>query len=156
MYPEKGKERQILIFSLSNQEFGLDLSHVREVLRLGEIHTLPKVPDFIEGVTHLRGHIIALINLRKRLQLTPKVDGPEQKVIICQIDRMTFGILVEGFKEIISMTPESIKPLPSLILGEFDTELISEMAKIGERIIPLLNLSPLIYKKDSHRPRTGR
>lgn len=144
---EKGVERQILIFRLSNQEFGLDLSHVREVLRLKEIHPLPKVPEFIEGVIDLRGQIIALINLRKRLQLTQKADRPEQKVIICQVNRMIFGILVEGLKDIIPLTPELVKPLPPLILGALDTELISEMAEVRERIIPILNLSPIIWKK---------
>ncbi len=144
----KGGGRQVLIFRLSNQEFGLDLFHVREVLRLKEIYPLPKVPEFIEGVINLRGHPIALINLRKRLQLPPKAEGADQKVIICQINRMIFGILVEGLREIIPLSPESVKPLPPLILGALDTELISEMAEIGERTIPILNLGPIVWKKE--------
>ncbi len=145
---EKGKERQVLIFSVSNQEFGLDLSLIREVLRLKEIYRLPKAPEFIEGVIHLRGHLIALINLRKRLQLPKKDDGSDQKVILCKINRMVFGILVEGFKEIISLPSEAIRPLPPLLLGGLDTKLISGMARIGERVIPILNLGPIVWKKE--------
>lgn len=52
---------EIIVFNLLNEEYGLKLENVREVLRVREIHPLPKAPDFIEGVINIRGHIIAII-----------------------------------------------------------------------------------------------
>ena len=62
---EKKEEKQILVFKLAGAELGLDISCVREVLRPQKTYPLPKTPHFIEGVIHLRGYIVALIDLRK-------------------------------------------------------------------------------------------
>jgi purine-binding chemotaxis protein CheW len=68
---DKKEERQILVFTLASEELGLDISCVREVLRPQKTYPLPKTPHFIEGVIQLRGYIVALIDLKKRLIATP-------------------------------------------------------------------------------------
>lgn len=136
---EKEGERKFLVFRISKEEYGIDLSYVREVMEVKEVKSIPQGPEFIEGVTSLRGHLIALLNLRKRLHL--KESGvSERKVIICEIQRGILGFLVEEFGEILSIPKEGITPVPEIISGGIGNELISEIAQIEGRMIPLINL----------------
>src|SRR5512136_1196664 len=96
---EKNEERQILVFMVSNDELGLDISCVREVLRQQEIYRLPKTPDFIEGVINLRGHIVPLIDLRKRLRYQ-QTGEPGKRIIICKVNKLIVGLTVDSLKEI--------------------------------------------------------
>ncbi len=140
---EKERERKFLVFRVSGEEYAMDLSYVREVIKVQEIKSIPQSSEFIEGVTSLRGHLIALMNLTKRLHLgESKV--PERKVIICQIRRKVLGFLVEEFGEILSIPHERITPVPEVIFKREGNELISEIAQIDGRIIPLINLERIL------------
>ena len=67
MAVEKPKEYQLVVFTLGKEEFGVDISQVREIVRLVQITYLPKAPAFIEGVVNLRGQVLAVIDLAKRI-----------------------------------------------------------------------------------------
>ena len=145
---EKKRERQILVFEVASGELGLDISCVREVLRPQEIYPLPKTPDFIEGVINLRGHIVALIDLGKRLHGRP-IEEPGKRIIICKVNKVIVGLTVDGLKEIIALSEEEIKPTPEVAAVQMEAEVISGLARIGERIIPILNLAEIITRKEA-------
>lgn len=136
---EKQRERKFLLFRISKEEYGMDLSYVREVIKVKEIKSIPQSPEFIEGVTSLRGHLIALLNLTKRLHLEES-KAPQRKVIICQVQRRVLGFLVEELGEILSIPQERISPVPEIVFQREGNELISEIAQIDGRMIPLINL----------------
>ncbi len=152
-YPEvkgplfKKEERKVLIFRVAREEYGMDLSYVREVIKVNEIKSLSQTPEFIEGVTYLRGHLIALVNLRKRLHLKES-EVPERKVIICRVQGKILGFLVEELREIISLSREGIFPLPEIVSNQAGSDLISEIAQIEGRMIPLLNLEKVFADKE--------
>jgi purine-binding chemotaxis protein CheW len=146
--PEKKEERQILVFSVANEELGLDISFVREVLRPQAIFPLPKTPDFIEGVINLRGHIIALIDLRKRLHTKQINDDPNKRIIVCRVNKFIVGLTVNSLKEIITLSKKDIKPTPEVVSMQMETEVISGLAKMGKRIIPILDLEHILTKKE--------
>jgi len=146
--PEKKEERQILVFSVANEELGLDISFVREVLRPQEIFPLPKTPHFIEGVINLRGHIVALIDLRKRLHTKQINDDPNKRIIVCRVNKFIVGLTVNSLKEIITLSKEDIKPTPEVVSMQMETEVISGLAKMGKRIIPILDLEHILTKKE--------
>ncbi len=145
---EKKEERQILVFQVSNDELGLDLSCVREVLRQQEIYPLPKAPDFIEGVINLRGHIVPLIDLRKRLRCK-QVEEPGKRIIICKVNKLIVGLTVDGLKEIIALPEKDIKPIPKLAAAQMEGDVTSGLAKIGDRIVPILDLAHIVTKKEA-------
>ena len=146
--PEKKEERQILVFSVANEELGLDISFVREVVRPQEIFPLPKTPHFIEGVINLRGHIVALIDLRKRLHTKQINDDPNKRIIVCRVNKFIVGLTVNSLKEIITLSKEDIKPTPEVVSMQMETEVISGLAKVGKRIIPILDLEHILTKKE--------
>jgi len=142
------KERQILVFRVANDELALDISCVREVLRPQAVYPLPKMPDFIEGVIHLRGYIVALIDLRKRL-LGKQIENPGKRIVICKVNKFVIGLTVDSLKEIIAVPEENINPVPKVAALQVEADVTSGLAKIGERIIPILDVAHLITKKEA-------
>jgi purine-binding chemotaxis protein CheW len=146
--PKKKEDKQILVFHVASEELGLDISCVREVLRPQEITPLPKAPPFIEGVINLRGHIVALIDLRKRLTAKEIGDETAKRIIVCRVNRFIVGLTVNSLKEIIALSKEDIKPLPEVVSMQMETDMLLGIARVGERIIPILNLEHILTKKE--------
>jgi purine-binding chemotaxis protein CheW len=142
------EERQILVFRLTNGELGLDISCVREILRPQEIYPLPKTPPFIEGVINLRGHIVPLIDLSKKLSGKQTEGESSKRIIVCRVSRFIIGLTVSSLKEIITLSQEDIKPTPEMVSMQIEAEVLSGIARVGERIIPILNLEYILTKKE--------
>ena len=147
-HSEKKEEKQILVFRIAREELGLDISCVREVLRPQAIYPLPKTPDFIEGVINLRGHIIALIDLGKRLHAEQIEEEPHQRIIICRVNKFIVGLMVNTLREILALSKEEIRPIPEVVSLQMDAEVLSGIARVGERVIPILDLEHIVTKKE--------
>jgi purine-binding chemotaxis protein CheW len=145
---EKKEERQILVFRLTNGELGLDISCVREILRPQEIYPLPKTPPFVEGVINLRGHIVPLIDLGRKLSGKQTEGESNKRIIICRVSKFIIGLTVSSLKEIITLSKEDIKPTPEAVSMQIETEVLSGIARVGERIIPILDLEYILTKKE--------
>ena len=145
---DKKEDKQILVFTLANEELGVDISCVREVLRPQKTYPLPRTPQFIEGVIHLRGYIIALIDLRKRLIAKPMEEEPNKRIIVCRVNRSIVGLTVNSLREIISLSQEDIMPTPEVVSMQMEADVISGIARVGERIIPILDLEHILTKKE--------
>ena len=145
---EKKEDRQILVFSVANEELGLDISCVREILRPQAIYPLPKTPPFIEGVINLRGHIVALIDLRKRLNARQIEDENKKRIIVCRVNKSIVGLTVSSLKEIIALSEENIRPTPEVVSMQMETDVISGIATVGKRMIAILDLEHILTKKE--------
>jgi len=144
----KREERQILVFRSAGQELGLDISCVREVLRLQTVYPLPKAPPFIEGVINLRGRIVALIDLAKRLDTPRAEEEPNKRIIVCRVKKFIVGLMVSRLREIIALSQEAITATPEVVPMPLEAEVIAGVARVGEKIIPLLNLEHLLTRKE--------
>jgi purine-binding chemotaxis protein CheW len=145
---EKKEDRQILVFSVASEELGLDISCVREVLRPQQIYPLPKTPSFIEGVINLRGHIVALIDLRKRLNAKQVEDENKKRIIVCKLNNSIVGLTVNSLREIIALSEEDIRPTPEVVSMQMEADVISGIATVGKRIIPILDLEHILTKEE--------
>jgi purine-binding chemotaxis protein CheW len=145
---EKKEERQILIFTVASEELGLDISCVREVLRPQKTYPIPKTPYFIEGVIHLRGHVVALIDLRKKLVGKPTEEESHKRIIVCRVNKSVVGLTVNSLREIITLSQEDILPTPEVVSMQMEADVILGIAKVGERIIPILDLEHILTKKE--------
>ena len=142
------EERQILVFRLTNGELGLDISCVREILRPQEIYPLPKTPPFVEGVINLRGHIVPLIDLSKKLSGQQTEGESNKRIIVCRVNKFIIGLTVGSLKEIITLSQEDIKPTPEVVSMQIEAKVLSGIARVGERIIPILDLEYILTKKE--------
>jgi purine-binding chemotaxis protein CheW len=145
---DKKEEKQILVFTLASNELGLDISCVREVLRPQKTYPLPKAPYFIEGVIHLRGYIVALIDLRKRLTAKPIEEGPNKRIIVCRVNKFIVGLTVNSLREIITLSKEDVVPTPEVVSMQMEADVILGIARVGERIIPIIDLEHILTKTE--------
>jgi len=145
---EKKEERQILIFTVGSEELGLDISCVREVLRPQKTYPIPKTPHFIEGVIHLRGHIVALVDLRKKLIGKPMEEELNKRIIVCRVNKSVVGLTVNTLREIITLSREDILPTPEVVSMQMEADVILGIARVGERMIPILDLEHILTKKE--------
>ncbi len=145
---DQKEEKQILVFTLASEELGLDISCVREVLRPQKTYPLPKTPHFIEGVIHLRGYIVALVDLRKRLILSPIEEGANKRIIVCRVNKFIVGLTVSSLREIVTLSKEDIMPTPEVLSTQMETEVLLGIARVGERIIPILDLEHILTRKE--------
>lgn len=142
------KEREVLVFNLSNEEMGLDISCVREVLKAQKIHPLPKAPGFIEGVINLRGHIIVVIDLRRKFNFPAANDRPNTRIIICSVNKFIVGLMVDGVSGVLSLPEENIEPPPRVISMQIENSYIKGIARFGEKVIVLFNLEQIFTKAE--------
>lgn len=148
---EYGQKKQILAFNLLNEELGLDISCVREVLRPQEIHPLPQAPDFIEGVINLRGLIIAVVDLRKRFNMKAQDTTSQMRIVVCKIKMFIIGLIVDSVREVMSLSERDIQPTPEVISIQNKEGCISGIARIGERVIAILNLEEIFTKEEINK-----
>ncbi len=144
--------REVLVFNLENEQFGLDISCVREVLKpQGEIYPLPRAPDFIEGVVNLREHIIAVVDLRKRFNLPDRVHSSRARIIVCRIKKLVIGLMVDSVREVISLPEEQIQPQPGIVSLKMPDNYILGLAKLGERIVIILDLEKVLTEEEAEK-----
>lgn len=134
------ESKQLVIFKLGDEEFGVDILQVREIEKLDQqITRVPKSPAFVEGVINLRGEIVPIVDLRKRFGLVVRQTSNEARVIIVDISDGQVGMIVDAVVEVIRINVSAIENAPPITRG-VDAYFLSGVAKIDERLIILLNL----------------
>lgn len=132
--------RQLVIFKLGEEEFGVDILQVREIERLEQgVTRVPKSPNFVEGVINLRGEIIPIVDLRKRFGLVVQAIGHESRVVIVETNENLIGMMVDVVVEVLRVNVSAIELAPSITKG-VDAYFLSGVAKIGDRLIILIDL----------------
>lgn len=134
-------EKQIVVFNLGQEEFAVEISMVREIVRMQTIRRIPGAPAFIEGIVNLRGNIAPIVDLRKRLGMSEAGDHREQgKIVIVNLESRQIGILVDGVTEILRVSDDSIEPAPEVATRGIEQQFIIGVAKRENRLIVILDM----------------
>lgn len=133
--------QKFTVFRIAEDNFGIEINRVVEILKVQKIFSIPGLPDFLSGVVTVRGFVIPLIDLRKRFGSKPS--GKKERIILVRFDQEKIGFLVDEIKEILSLSPEEMTRPPSIFRG-FKTEYIIGLGKKDDRIIILLNIDNLL------------
>ena len=107
----------VLTFALGVERYAIETRYVREVVRLADFSPVPGVPEFVLGVTNLRGDILCLIDLRKFFDVSSKGLTDLSRMVVTGIERAEFGILVDETFEIARLHPDHIVPAPESVAG---------------------------------------
>jgi purine-binding chemotaxis protein CheW len=134
------ESKQLVIFKLGDEEFGVDILQVREIEKLDQqVTRVPKSPSFVEGVINLRGEIIPIVDLRKRFGLVVRQTSNEARIIIVDIEDGQVGMVVDSVVEVARINVSAIETAPPITKG-VDAYFLSGVAKINGRLVILLNL----------------
>lgn len=137
---------QMVGFVLAGELFGVDILMVQEIIKESPITEIPDSPDFIEGVINLRGNIIPVIDLRKRLNMSsPEEDGRSGTwtIILNVGDRVT-GFIVDQVTRVIKMPRGAIQPPPDMVLSALKSKYISGVCKLGEQLMAILDFNRIL------------
>ena len=141
----KGKEIQLVVFRLRNEEFGVEIGSVLEISRVLEITRIPQAPSFIEGVIDLRGQVIAVVDLARQFGLpAQKQQSLTARIVVVEVAGQTVGLLVDQVPGVLKIEQENIEPTPELIQTEIKRDYIKGVGKLGERLIILLELNNVL------------
>ena len=133
---------QYIGFTMNDNEYTIPILKVQEIVNLPHLTKLPQAPDYIEGITNLRGRIIPIVNLKKLVGLGG--DSLGEKVIVVTSGRIIFGVLIDAITGVITIEDSAIDP-PT----DFNTsDIVSGVAKVGEKLIVLLDTKKLIPLED--------
>lgn len=135
--------RQLVIFSVNNEEFGIDISQVNIIERPMDIYKIPNTPDYVRGLVNLRGKVHTVFDLRKRFNLSPKEFDENTKIIMANANSTVVGIVVDEVREITKVEDEDIEAVPQA-LTDMKSKFLNGIAKIGERVILLLDLDAVL------------
>lgn len=134
---------QLVSFRLANEEFCVDIDNVYEINRMTEITKIPNSPIFVEGVINLRGRVIPVISLRKRIGLDIKCDDKDTRIMVTEIDGKTIGFVVDSVNEVLRI-PKSITENPPELVTGINSEYIKAIGKLDDRMLILINLEKII------------
>ncbi|MDP6349919.1 MAG: chemotaxis protein CheW [Chloroflexota bacterium] len=121
----------------------MDISGVREILRLPEITEVPHSPAFVEGVINPRGTVIPVISLHKRFGLDERESTNETRVMVLSVGGSLVGGIVDSVSEVMMFTDDQIEPMERLSVS-ISAEYITGVAKMGDRLVILLDYEKVL------------
>lgn len=134
---------QLVTFTLEKQEYAVNILNVQEINRITEITRVPNAPAFVEGVINLRGKVIPVINLRKKFGLHGKDSDDASRVIIMDIQGVTYGLVVDSVSEVLRIPSDVVEPPPPMA-SSTGSIFIKGIAKLENRLIILIDIDRLM------------
>jgi purine-binding chemotaxis protein CheW len=143
-------ELQLVTFMLGEEEFGVPISQIQEIDRLGRITKVPNAAQFIEGITNLRGEVIPVLDTRKRFDLEAKLADDRTRIIIVDLGGTKTGLVVDSVREVLNLARKDIAPPPEAIGSGIDQQFISGIGKVdeGKRMIVLLDVERILSRQE--------
>jgi purine-binding chemotaxis protein CheW len=138
---------QLVTFKMGTVEFGVDIYQVQEINKMMELTKVPNTPSFVEGVVNLRGRIIPVLCLGTRISLEPKEHDSKTRIIVIELDDKTIGFIVDEVKEVLRI-PKDITETPPDIVSGVDSDYITAIAKLEDRLLILLDLKNIFSNNE--------
>ena len=141
-------EKQIVVFELGREQFGIDIAAVDGIVKMQQITKLPYSPAYMEGVTNLRGSVLPVMDLRKRLDLPVEEESNETRIITINTNSLKMGMIVSSVTEVLTVD-EKVIETSEAIRTNVKADFIIGIAKVDTRLIILLDLSKILFVKDT-------
>jgi len=138
---------QFVVFKLGGNEFAVAIEQVQEILVLGPVARVPKTPGFIEGIINVRGKIIPVLNLRKRLEIAGAARDQDARIIVAEVDEQTVGMIVDLVTEVVKFPVSGLEPPPPLITT-VSPRFVTSVGKLDGRILVILNLDRILSPEE--------
>ncbi len=141
---DAGPEHHLVTFNLDHEEYGVNIGSVQEIIRVGQITAVPNAPEFVKGVINLRGRVIPVLNLRRRLELSEGKLTKDSRIVVVESGTKVLGLLVDGVSHVLRI-PASSVDLPPAESGQTRTY-IRAIGKVDSRLIMLMDLDKVLAK----------
>jgi len=140
---EDSERKQVVVFLLADEEYAVDITQSKQIIKVSKITPVPNTPEYVRGVINLRGQIVPVVDLRKRFNITGAVE--KERIITIEYEDILIGLLVDDIKEVlwydIEKELESAPEIDSAVKQDF----IKGVIKKGKRLIVLIDLEKLLF-----------
>jgi len=135
--------QEFLVFTLGDEEYGIDILKVQEIRGYDQVTRIANTPEFIRGVTNLRGVIVPIIDLRVKFAQPDVEYNDNTVVIVLNLENRVVGIVVDGVSDVLSLTQDQIRPSPECAVT-MSTEYLTGLGALGERMLILVDIEKLL------------
>lgn len=143
----EAENREFLVFSLGDEEYAIDILKVQEIRGYENVTRIANAPDFIKGVTSLRGVIVPIVDLRIKFHLDNVEYGGQTVVIVVNVADRIVGIVVDGVSDVMTLTPDQIKPAPEFGVT-LSSDFLSGLGSLDDRMLVLVDIDKLLTSEE--------
>lgn len=136
-------EVHLVCFRIGKETYGVDISRVREIVRVQDITKVPGTPEFMLGVVNLRGRILSVVDLGHRLGFEPSTVTGSSRILVTQLEGVSVGFLVDAATEVTKIAAELVEPAPTFT-GSIHVDYVEGVAKAKDALIIILNLTKVL------------
>jgi purine-binding chemotaxis protein CheW len=144
----RGDELQLVVFNIGDEEFGVEIMNVQEIIRMTNITKIPQAPNYVRGIINLRGRIVIVINLNDIMGMDGKEADEHTRIIVAEMGETVVGFIVDSVSEVLRLPESNVEPAPAIIANKIDTEYVLGVGKIDDRLLILLNLHKVFSESD--------
>lgn len=140
---------QLVSFMLADEEYGVEVLKVREIIRMPTITKMPNAPQHVEGIINLRGKVIPIISMRKRFGLMESENSSHTRIIIMDVAGALTGFIVDAVSEVIRIHSSEIQPPPSMVMsGGIGQEFITGVFNHAERLLIIMDVDRMFSEDE--------
>ncbi|HLA83161.1 MAG TPA: chemotaxis protein CheW [Thermoguttaceae bacterium] len=155
MVPDRDERRtdtaqsvQLVSFRLGQEEYGIEITKVQEIILLGDITRVPQTPDYIKGLINLRNMVIPIVDLRLRFGLSEATPTVDTRIMVINVQGKTIGIVVDAVSEVLRVPKDQIAPPPPTVAG-LGREYLIGLVRLEHRLLILLDVNYLLTKEEA-------
>lgn len=138
---------QLVTFNIGEEEFAVDILNIQGINRMVEITKVPNAPAYVEGIINLRGKVIPIVDLRRRLGMKPKKYDKLTRFIVIEINSQVLGFIVDSVNEVLRIPRKTTEPPPQMVSG-IDSDYITAVGKLDGRLIILLDIQKVLTHQE--------
>ena len=139
---------EYLTFTLGKEEYGIEILKVQEIRCYEAVTRIANAPEFIKGVVNLRGIIVPIVDMRIKFNLGKAEYNEFTVVIILNVAGRVVGMVVDGVSDVIQLAAEQIRPAPDFSSSTFDTQYITGLGTLDQRMLILVDIEKLMSGSD--------
>jgi len=136
-----------LTFFVEDEQYGIDISKIKEIIAPINITHIPKTPEFVKGIINLRGSIIPVVDIRLKFGMSKKDIDINTAIIIYEVEKVSIGFIVDFVEDVLALDEKNISDAPRFG-SNIDTSFIENVAEIGDGVIMLLNLEKIFEEQE--------
>jgi purine-binding chemotaxis protein CheW len=139
---------QLVSFRLAQEEYGIEITKVQEIILMGEITRVPQTPEYIKGLINLRSTVIPIVDLRLRFGLPRGEQTDETRIMVVNVAGKTIGIIVDAVSEVLRISHDQIAPPPPTVAG-LGREYLTGLVKLDTRLLILLDIDKILTREQA-------
>lgn len=141
------REMQMVAFRVGKEDFAVDVMRVEGVMPMVDVTRMPRAPEFVEGIINLRGQIIALVDLAKRLGIEPGPRTESTRIVVVESGDVKVGLIVES-PEVVKASMEDFEASPGLAVSDVESTFVKGVVKFSERLLIVLDVDRILTEEE--------